>query len=204
MSLPAFCVDGEHRAVLLVGRGTELGSVSSDKIDRCVAIAREHAEKTGLPLAFVVASAPGEDADYAGAAAGIVLAHAGEDEPCEVPKDVLGKHLPSDVPPAFWSALAAEGVVFEADTEEDPEIPREGMFLVPAGWSIATLRLGRRPSPAEVEAADDVGEEPPTDESERVLGTASEDTDVARSVSANLLERVRASDKPLFLDASYC
>lgn len=204
--LPKFCVDGEHRAALVAGRAAELGPISGAQIERCVEIAATHAARTGLPLTFVIAAAPGQDESYAGAAAGLLVASARQNGPATVDKEALARHRSQDVPATFWQALAEAGAHFsESDPEsDDPEFPREGLFLVPGGWSMATLYLGKRPSPEELAAVADAGEEAPESSAERVHGCAAEDTMAATVVPPELLARVRASSEPLVLEADYC
>ena len=204
-SLPKFCVDGEHRAALVVGRATELGPISTQQIERCVEIAAEHASRTDLPLTFVIATAPGEESIYGGAVAGILVAHAKMGLPGPVNKAQLGRHAPSDVPEAFFQALGDAGARFAASSpDEDPEAPNEGLFLVPGGWSIARLSLGAMPSEADVEAAEDAGEDPPESSAEQILGCAAEDTMAPRVVSAEILARIASSSEPLTIAADYC
>ena len=104
--LPKFCVDGEHRAALVAGRAAELGPISGAQIERCVEIAATHAARTGLPLTFVIAAAPGQDESYAGAAAGLLVASARQNGPATVDKEALARHRSQDVPAAFWQALS--------------------------------------------------------------------------------------------------
>jgi hypothetical protein len=208
MSVPQFAVDRENRAALVVGRAAEVGPLSAEQLRRCLEIAAEHSKATQLPLAFVCAMNVSGDEDdddggSAGAAAGLLLAHAASDQPTEVAKDLLGRHRPDEIPQGFWDALAEAGATFRP-ADEDDEFPREGLFLVPGGWSIATLRLGRAPTIDEIEAAEDKGEEPPTDQSVRVLSTAAENDMAAALVRPKALERIAASDAPLFLEAGYC
>lgn len=204
MSIPRFAVDGEHRAALIIGRGLELGPLSVEQIEACVDAAAQQAREAGLPLAFVIATQP-EDGAYGGAAAGFLIAETIEGAPCEVPKAALTGRAPADVPQSLWDALAAAGATFPAASEDDdPEAPREGLFLVPGGWSIANLRLGRAPTQGEIEDAEAEEREPPEDTSEHLLSVAAEDTDAARVLDAALIARIQASSEPLYLDATYC
>jgi len=203
--LPKFCVDGEHRAALVVGRAADLGPLSEAAIQACVDVARAQAELTGLALTFVIAAAPGVDPTYAGAAAGLLVSDAIQDRPTEVRKEALSRHRPSDVPESFWKALADAGASLPPATEDDdPEAPREGLFLVPGGWSIARLFLGKRVSQEEIEAAENEGLDPPESSAERVLGAAAEDTTPTMLVSPELISKIQASSEPLVLEADYC
>jgi hypothetical protein len=186
MNLPKFALDGAHRAALVLGRAADLGPLSAETVERCVAIARDHAETTGLPLAFVLAARvePGEGEVYAGAAAGIVVAHAVEGELAEVTREMLAQADIDAIPTALWSDLEAAGASFPAPSEDDdPESPAEGLFLVPGGWSVASLVTGER----------DV-----------ILTCAAEDTTPAIVVPSAVLEQVDRASKPVRLEASYC
>lgn len=188
MTLPQFALDLEHRAAIVFGRRASLGPVSTETVRAAAAAAAAVAEQTGLPLALVAGVYPEDGAEklYGGAAAGIVLAHAAQEEPAPLSVDAL--RAPHTVPAALWEALEAAGIPFP---EEDA-----GLFLVPAGWSVATL--------ASVELPDD------PDELEELLEDL-EDDDVVETVAAEdtdpvtaLTDRLDALEEPLCLIADYC
>lgn len=100
------------------------------------------AERTGLPLAYVHMGTTAnwedeadaeEDYESAPAVIGLVLAHAAQRRPAKVSRAELD--APAQlrrIPAELWEEVRARGVA-----------PRdEGLYLAPAGWSVASLFPG--------------------------------------------------------------
>ena len=178
MTLPRFAIDGQHRAALVAGRAREAEQIDRATIERCVEAVEAFAARTGLPLAFVAGDYPDDCTDTM-AAAGIVIAHALEGQATMVEKGALSAAVA--IPDELWDVLAEAGVTFPEGAQDDPDFPGEGLFLVPAGWSTAQLRLG----------------------DEKLLSASSESTVIAKPVSEAIRARVADSDAPLALSAGY-
>jgi len=175
-SLPDFGFDGKRRAVLLLGRAAELGPVDAKTLRRWADIAREHAARTGLSLAFVPAMHVEAEAEglYGFAATGMVVAHAAQGENVEVAWEMFVGASNDAIPAEFWSDLDAAGLRFSSEL---------GWFIVPAGWSVAAL----------VAAATE----------QTVLSSAS-DEGVPAEVTPDVFEKIRNATDRVLLLADYC
>lgn len=182
-------IDEGQCAALVLGRRFTV-ELTVDKVKAVHATTAKWREKSGLPLAFVSPGPSGEeDTSVAGDCfyAGILLAVAKEgDKPLTVDKSLLDLAALDQIPPGYWGALASgHSLDIERDEADEDEGPPTGLFLAPAGWAVATLRLGGKGA-------------------EALLTTSSEDTVVGARVSESTLAKIASSTKPLVLVGEYC
>ncbi len=167
LPLPKFSLDGKQRAALVAGRVKSVSGISHAQAKKLAKVAKAESERLGLPLGVLWDNFVEEDAEICGdVAAGIVLSHVlykenkktNEAISYAIPAALLTHKSASDVPPSFWAALAAAGLDFAAKDEEDDgqddeqddedegfgptkDGTLEGVFLVPAGYTVASLLL---------------------------------------------------------------
>jgi hypothetical protein len=139
-SLPRFGFDDgddvENYAVVVAGRRIEPPRTQG-AVRRLDAFVRQAAARSGLPLAYVHMGTTinwmdedDEEEDYESApgAIGVVLAHASSNGgPVRLSRDEVSA---APIPADFWDALAREHEVETID---------EGVFLAPAGWTVARV-----------------------------------------------------------------
>ncbi len=189
-SIPRFGIDPGQFGTLILGRRfvTDL-DVEAVKVVH--ATTAKWREESGLPLVFV-SPGPAEQDDDSSAGdcfyAGILLASAKEGgKPVTVDKSLLDVGAADRIPAGFWEALESDHALStdpEAEIDEE-EGPSTGVFLAPAGWAVATLRLG-------------------DDEDTYLLTTSSEDTSVGKRLSEATIVEVTKSKEPLKLVGEYC
>jgi len=142
--LEAACADGPHAGALVAGHSV---SVSADgaKVLQLFALVRAHAERTGLPLVLVVnALTSAEGPARVRGAVGLLVRAVTESEG---PVTLAGTNLAvQELPAELLTALRSQGVTLLA----------QGLFVVPAGWSIAGVhRRGQRKALVACAAEDD-------------------------------------------------
>lgn len=149
------------------------------------ATAAEWRKKSGLPLVFVnPGPAQGDDDETAAECffAGLLVACAEDGgQPRAVNKALLDVAKLAAIPDGFWVELNERHGL--SPVEEDDEAgASEGLFLVPAGWAVASLKLGDK----------------------KFTTTSSEDTYVGKRISEEQLGKINASTDALMLDGTYC
>ena len=188
-TIPRFGIDKGQYAALILGRRFTV-ELTVDKVKAVNKTTATWREKSGLPLAFV---SPGpsdeEDTSVAGDCfyAGILLAVVKEGaKPLTVDRSLLNLAAIDQIPTGYWEALeSGHRLDIAGDEADEDEGPPTGLFLTPAGWAVATLRLGGK-------------------DAESLVTTSSEDTAVGARVSEATLVKIASSTKPLKLFGEYC
>jgi hypothetical protein len=207
LPLPDFVFDSDtNYGVIVIGRAIEEGMLPSPSRVKAVQDAvNAWAARTGLPLALEHAGTTInwsiEDDDDGGeratAMVGLVTAHVdglGGDGPAvEVPAGALDLDLFARIPAELWTELETRhGVKFgrsELRGDTFVELDEPGVFLLPAGWTVASL----------YRASDTTFDEDGRPEGRPAITTSSEDTSVGKRLDTAALR-----DVPLLLWATYC
>jgi hypothetical protein len=211
LPLPDFAfVTENHYGVIVVGRAIAEGVLTPPSRVKAVRDAVNNwAERTGLPLAYVhmgttINWSVEDDEDggeWASAVIGLVTAYVdGTNQfapAAKVGKEALDGSLYERIPAGMWSELEKQhGVTFGRAEKRDgnwKEVDEPGVYLVPSGWSVASLYLAG--------SAD-------LDESGRPQGraaatAASDDTSVGKRLDSEEYGSLRTTADDLLLWATY-
>ena len=186
--------DGERRAAIVIGHKLNV-SCSVQQLLKLNNTIKALAENLGAPLALVSPVFMDNDGLEGGAVAGLVIAHAqNEQRPVVVDKARIAAATLADVPAALGDVLQNLGNGITLSSEN-------GLFLCPGGWASASLMLGTIEDDEDWLPEDDEwdGEV----EGDDVATCSSEDSTPIRSL-ANIQEQLDGADEDLILSAEYC
>ena len=212
LPLPDFAFDTDtNYGVIVIGRAIEEGVLTPpSRVQAVHAAVNAWAERTGLPLAYVHMGTTinwdfdedEDDGECSGGVVGLVTAYvdglAGDAAAVKFEKSALDPAQFARIPNELWTQLEGElGVKFgrserRGDTYEEVDEP--GVYLAPAGWTVASLYLT---STAELG-------ESGRPEGKPAVSTATEDTTVGKRLDTETYAHLRTTEDELLIWATYC